>query len=512
MLTYSRKLTILLIFHTCWGIVLWLSISKYGLGVSTDSTAYMFTGVNWIQGNGLIDYSGAQYILWPPLYPMLIGFLHITGLSAFAAAHVIQFTAFALIAYFSSIFLLKIFEEDFPFALLGAFLLDTGAVVISTFYMVGTDYLFLLFPILFALLINDYAEKQKWTTLTLLALTVSLAMLTRYLGYTLILTALIAVPVYSKGSPLQRILRTAWVGLFSISPFLWMLKTWSATTDGRRPPLVFEEYLSQFTLGVMSWFTSDLPRTSDLTFLHYVSIWGCVILATILLFLIARKTYVFSPLVTSTLGFSLIYTFALFGSALIAYFNRLWGRFQLPIYFPLIVLFLMVIGLGLRYLREKHSRAYYPLAGMGVIFLVVIGTLQVNTTIRLMKEAYMGDISENSINTRGMNENSIIQYWKENPPKGEFRLFGNYTALVAFHTQQEVSVSPRKSGVYDETIVPLENYVNDLFADQKDVYLMWIEPNVYEHVYLPHELSPIADIKIIIENEDGGLYLLRPAH
>ena len=56
--------------------------------------------------------------------------------------------------------------------------------------MVGTDYLFMLFPILLALLVDDYAKNGKWTTLTLIALTASLAMLLRYLGYALVLTAL----------------------------------------------------------------------------------------------------------------------------------------------------------------------------------------------------------------------------------------------------------------------------------------------------------------------------------
>ena len=68
-----KKLLVLLGFHTCWALVLALSISKYGLGVSTDATSYMFTGMNWMRGNGLVDFSGAQYIFWPPLYPMLIG-------------------------------------------------------------------------------------------------------------------------------------------------------------------------------------------------------------------------------------------------------------------------------------------------------------------------------------------------------------------------------------------------------------------------------------------------------
>ena len=91
-------------------------------------------------------------------------------------------------------------------------------------------------------------------------------------------------------------------------------------------------------------------------------------------------------------------------------------------------------------------------------------------------------------------------------------LIGNYTALVAFHTEHEVYASPRRSGVYDATIVPIENYENVLFANDEDVYLIWIEPNPYEHVYLPNEFSPIAKIETILENEDGGIYLLHRLH
>lgn len=512
MLTNSRKMIVLLIFHAVWGIALWLSISKYGLGVSTDSTSYLFSGANWIQGNGLVDYSGAQYIYWPPLYPMLIGFLHAAGLSAFASAHAIQFAGYTLLAYFSSVFFLKLFKDDFLFAFIGIFLLATGSIVVPSFHMVGTDYLFSIFPVIFVLLINAYAEKQKWTTLTLIGLTVSLAMLTRYLGYALVLTALLTVFCYTNGSTFKRILSSAWVGIFSIPPFFWMLQTWLATTGARRAPLSFGEYFSQFTVGMMAWFTTNVPNVNKLTAFDTISVWGWVLLAIILFFLLARKVKLFNPLIASTLVFGALYMTALFGNALTAYFNRLWGRFQLPVYFPLIVLFLTVIGLGLRYLRENHSRAYYPFSAISFLFLATLSAMQFNITLGLMKNSYNGVIPENSINTREINENSILQYWEENAPAGEFRLFGNYTALVAFHTEHEVYASPRRSGVYDATIVPIENYENVLFANDEDVYLIWIEPNPYEHVYLPNEFSPIAKIETILENEDGGIYLLHRLH
>jgi hypothetical protein len=505
-----NKLLILLGFHACWGLVLALSISKYGLGVSTDATAYMFTGMNWILGNELVDFSGGAYILWPPLYPMLIGYLYFIGFSTFAAAHVIQFFSFALIAYFSSALLLKLFRDDFAFAFLGAFLIATGPIVVSTFYMVGTDYLFMAFTVVAAWLIQRYSEKQDGATLTLIGLTVSLAMLTRYIGYALVLSALLAVLYYSNGSFLKRTLRCAYAGIFSLVPFLWMLNTWTATSGGRREPLLFIEYASQFTVGTIAWFTTNVPDTNDATLLHYAIVWGPVLLAFILLFVLSRKIQVLNSAATFMIGFGVIYTAALFTNALIAYFNRLWGRFQLPDYFPLVILFLLVIGHGLRFLKEHHSRFYAPAALLGFGFLIFVSAAQLNRTTLLMRGAIQGIIPENGVNTGEMNENSIIQYWKENPPQGEYHLFSNYTALAAFHTQHTANASPRKSPVYGDEIYPLEDYTDYLFSNTSDVYLLWVEPNVYEHVYLPNEFSLIAEIEVIIENEDGGLYRLRP--
>jgi hypothetical protein len=239
-------------------------------------------------------------------------------------------------------------------------------------------------------------------------------MLTRYIGYALVLSALLAVLYYSSGSLLKRTLRCAYVGVFSLVPFLWMLNTWTATSGNRREPLSFIEYASQFTVGTLAWFTSNVPDTNEAALLHYAIVWGPVLLAFILLFILSKKIQVLNPAATFMIGFGVIYTAALFTNALIAYFNRLWGRFQLPDYFPLVILFLLVIGYGSRYLKEHHSRIYIPAAIIGFGFLLFVSTAQLNRTVLLMRDAIQGDIPENGINTGEMNENSIIQYWKAN--------------------------------------------------------------------------------------------------
>lgn len=510
MFRYSQKLIVLLCFHAAWGIVLGMSISKYGLGVSSDSVYYMSSATNFVQGNGLIDFSGNKYILWPPLYPILIGFLHAANLSPFAAAHVIQFSAYALLSWFSSIYFLKLFQDEFHFAFAGVFLLATGSIVIPSFHMAGTDFIFSMFPVLLALLVSNYAETQKRTYLFLIGISASLAMLTRFVRIAVILTAVLAVFFYTRGTIIRRLLSTFWIGILSIPAFFWLIKSWMSTSGFRNAPLAFYEYFLQFTVGIIAWFTTDVPRVNRITTLDIVSVWGWIILFIVLFIFLFIKKRTSTPLVTTPLMFGVFYLFFLFGSAMVSYFNHLWGRFQLPIYFPLIVLIFVVIQKSLSYLKDKNEYAYSLFASISFTFLLTLCLMQANITLRLMKNAYRGDIPENNINTHDMNKNSILDYWNNYPPKGQFRILGNHPELVAFYTKHTVSAFPYRTDAFGNA-VPIENYMDLIFENQEeDVYLFWVEPNTNNYIYHPYEFSPIATIEIIIENKDGGIYLLSP--
>jgi 4-amino-4-deoxy-L-arabinose transferase-like glycosyltransferase len=497
-MNYRRKLIALLVFHIAWAFVLWLSISKYGLGVSTDSVAYMFAGVNLGEGKGLVSYDSSPFYLWPPLYPMLVGFVHLFGFNAFAAAHIIQFTAFALTAYFSSMLFLKIFD-DFALAFLAAFLLSTGPVVISSFHMVGPDYLFILFPILLTLLIGKYANSQKATTLILIGLIASLGMLLRYIGYTLVLAGLLAVIRYTSGSALKRILRAASVGLFAIPPCLWMLYTWMATNGYRRAPLALFDYIKQFTSGVLEWFMVA-PNYPDVNAWQLAVVWIPIILCIIFAFILARKVSFFTSYTTPILAHGLLYTIFIFINASIAYFNRLDGRFLLPVYLPLVLLLLLII---------QHSRSR-SLTRLAVFFVILITVFQLQRGVTLMRESVNGTIPNNAYNTREWNENTAMNYWKENSPQGNFILLSNYDAGVAFHTNHITLASPRKTEIYGTEIIPLSIYEDELFEPDMETYLIWIEPNEYKHVYEPLELNSIAKIERLFKNKDGAVFRLTP--
>lgn len=499
--THHRKLAALLLFHAAWGFVLWLSISKYGLGVSTDSVDYLFAGKNLAAGKGLVSYDGSPYYLWPPFYPMLIAFFNILGLGAFTSAHIIQFAAFALIAYFSSVLFLKIF--DLPFALLAAFLLDTGTVVVSSFQMAGTDYLFILFPILLTLLAARYANSQNWTHVISIGLIAALGMLLRYIGYTLVLAGLLAVYRYTNGSPLKRILRAASAGSFALPPFLWMLHTWTATTGQRRAPLPLFDYIKQFTSGILDWFISP-PNYTDVNFQHLSVVWIPISGLILIAILLSRKEVVFTPYTAFILAHGLLYTVFIFVNAKIAYFNRLDGRFLLPVYPPLIILCLLVISR----LRTQNV----PAANIISAFLIFAGTLQVQHTMTALRASVNGDIPLNFYNTREWNENKALQFWRQNPPHDDYILLSNYDAGVAFHTDHAALPSPRRTEIYGTDIIPLSTYEDEMFEAGRETYLIWIEPNTYRHVYEPLELAPIANITTLFKSRDGAVFKLSPRH
>jgi polyferredoxin len=56
------KLLVLMALQLLWGLILWFSISKYGLGVSTDAVHMPFGGLNLTSGTDV-------YLLWIELIP-----------------------------------------------------------------------------------------------------------------------------------------------------------------------------------------------------------------------------------------------------------------------------------------------------------------------------------------------------------------------------------------------------------------------------------------------------------
>lgn len=495
--------------HMLWGLALYLSISKYGLGISTDSTHLLFAALNLSRGQGLYSFDGSFVALWPPLYPALLAFIQLVlRVDPFVAATILQFLAFGGISICLSLLFLKIFPESFWLALAASVLSDIGAVSLDVFTFVDSDYVHLFFVVLFILLAGYYLKGKSARTLFAMSAVGMLAMLQRYLGVAVIATGVVLVFFFTDGRLGRRILRSGLMGLAALPTGIWLWVT--APLVARRAPVSFAENFYWFSRSIMEWFV-QIQATRPHLNPYIVGLWLFIGILVGLLFLLSARPNAFSAFEVSLFSYGIFYVLALFASASIAYYNKLSGRFLLPIYIPLMTLAVAVVGLLMERAQRSASRLLRRLISAGLtaaVLAAAVGLLRV--TLPLFLETRTAG-APGSFTTEAWHENRVMNYWLAHEPPGNYLLFSNYPDGVAFYTWHDCYNSPAEySGPYGKTKFPVTDYSAQLFSSGLDVYLIWIEPNIYPYYYTAQDLGPIAQIEPLFVNQDGGVYRLVP--
>lgn len=287
--TQERKLVALMTFHMLWGLVLWFSISKYGLGISTDSTHLLFAGLNLSQGKGLFSFDGSFVASWPPLYPMLLALIHlVTRFDPFISATILQVISFVGISICLSILFLKIFSDNFLLALAANVLSDVGMAIPDSFGFVDSDYLHLFFVLFFVVLAGYYIERKSPRILLGMSVVGMLAMLDRYLGIAVIGTGVAIVFFSETESWRQRMIRSSLMALSALPAGIWLY----VASTGYRGPESFAENFSWFSRSILEWFFQTRTIQSHLN-LYITALW-ILIGGLMILLIFSSRTKTFS--------------------------------------------------------------------------------------------------------------------------------------------------------------------------------------------------------------------------
>ncbi len=499
----------LMSFHLLWGSVLWFSISKLGLGISTDSVHLLFGAENLAEAGRLISFDGAPLLQWPPLYPALLAGLHLlTGIGAFAAANVLQVAAYAGASICLSLLFLQVFPDDFGLALAGNVLSDIGVVVVAGFDLLGSDYLHFFLVILLCLLAGYYIHNHSAKTYVAMAAAGMLAMLARYLGVAAIVTGALCVLFWGGGNIVKRLGRGFFLLLAAVPAGAWLVAT--SPLVGRRAPISFGENFQWFSRSVLEWLAPYAALKPHLT-LYIVLLWAMVAALTFVTVRLARPRL--SPFAKPVLLFGLAYLLALFGSAAVAYYNKLGGRFLLPLYVPFITLLLVALKEVPEAAKRRSARLARTTSVLGSAALVLAALLLLGTSVPAIRASHDGasGAGENTFNTAEWRSNEALRFWRAHPTVGRYRLFSNLPDGVAFHTGHACEPSPRQfSGPYGSTEFPVEGYAGSLFSAGQNTYMIWIEPNPYDYYYQPEDLKPIAEVEELFSGPGGAVYRLKP--
>jgi hypothetical protein len=141
-------------------ILVLLSTSKYGAGVSSDAVRALSTAEGLLEGRGFFDFVGAPYVHWPPLFPaVLAGLSRLAGLDLFQVGWYLNVLLFPINIWLWGELFFQIFREKPFYAYFGGLAGVLSSSMIRIYANVASDPLFITFMLIFFLAAGRYL---KW--------------------------------------------------------------------------------------------------------------------------------------------------------------------------------------------------------------------------------------------------------------------------------------------------------------------------------------------------------------
>ena len=418
--------------------------SVHGLLLTWDSMAYLSTAENLAAGRGLRDYSYDFFeAWWPPFYPILLAFINLFGINVFEASRFVNIVAFGLISLLAGHWLSQYIKSGL-LVIVAAVLIMISHIIAQIASFALADTLFILLTLLALTKMVLFLNQRDPTFFALSALFASLAPVTRYIGITVILTAVILILVDQK-LPIPKRLKyaTTYTAVSSI-PLVIVLGINQVITGhyaGRRwaTGQTLSESLQQVGDTLSVWFYASEPTEtwldSDYPLIleppgwvpYYISI---VIILGLFVGLLTFGNYMryrhknapglsagimdqmqdYYPVIV----FPLVYTVFLIIFVPIAAGQSIDFRYLAPAYVPILILIFVSLE---RLLRAKLQGWLHAIRIFAVILMIFSFTIHINSAVRwnigttaiAMKPQgqYVYGYSQNSPIIAYLNANSI---------------------------------------------------------------------------------------------------------
>ena len=487
-------------------LLILLATSRYGVGLSPDSASYIAAARSLLAGRGYLDYNGDPMVLFPPLYPTLIALGSLIWPDPIFVARYVNAASFGLIVFFSSRWLARQSDSLLPL-LIGSLLVLLSVPLIRVSVYAWTECVFILFTLLFLLQIERYRGSSKDVDIMLSAAFAALAFLTRYIGFTVILTGA-ALVLLHRGSSLARKIKHMVVFLtVSIAPIApWFLRNklgYSTFTGGRFPGLATLSGLTHTTVDTITswWFPEVLPfaaRVALSAIIGALVVGGIVALWCNQARFVIYKVNACAPM----LLFIGVYISSLLVVLRYIAADPPDNRYLSPVYVPLVlVLTILVVtaGNGTRLLSNKPTEL---LAALSLAVWILYPASQATTLIYTYLDNGAGGFHQ----TRWA-RSDLLDYLALHDLDG--LIYNNAPSVLYFATGRVAKRSPRKYGLASR--LPTDDLVTfeKSLAGDQPVYLVWFDGAGGEYSYSLQEIRARFDTEQVAQRADGSIYVVR---
>lgn len=382
------SLALFLFFALLGAVVVLISTSAYGVGLSPDSVGYVSAARSLSAGAGFANYASSPITVWPPLFPAILSAVElIFGVDPFDSARVLNALTFggivALIAFILRTYLPS--RHTHGFLALGLLWALFSKTLLGISVMAWTEPLFILFSLFFLLSLSRYLETGRFRFLVASCMLATLALLTRYIGVTLVVVAVTAIAASRSSTLKLRLVNAAMFGTFSVLPLaVWLARNWcvSGTLMGERAPSQYSLLTNlRYTRDTLfSWFLPD--RLAP----WYTELMPLGLLLLIVIIFVFRKNNIelgsSSRLSLLMAWYVLVYSFFIVVSSTTTAYDRIGNRLLSPIY-PTVILLLLLIAANV---YEQLESAYPRIVLAGFLIASMWSLVPVRQTVGLIRQ------------------------------------------------------------------------------------------------------------------------------
>jgi hypothetical protein len=496
--------------------------SKWGIGISPDSAAYISCARNLLNGLGLSTFPFDARLVqegckpvplthFPPLFSLLLGIIGKFGVDPLAASRWLVALLFGANIILIG-FIIHRMNRSLSPTILGMFLILTSEDMIRTHIWAMTEPLFIFLILLGLYILACYLTNLNMRDLIYSASAISLAFLTRFSAFPMIITGAIGI-LYLAGVPFRRkvIDGTIFLLIGCIPIGLWAIRNISLGEPASREiyfhPVTYETLIAGLST-ISSWLVPiRIPPPFKLI------LFLLLVLAFVLVNGLMKNEEkklntrdVLSAKLSALLNlFMLIYSIFLIIS--ISFFDAhmpLDQRILSPLY-PAVVI-VMVARMNRLLFSSKDCRTLSRF-----MILICVGFL-VLYTIRSY-HAFV-PLYENGIgfNNKHWHESEMIREIKNIPL--ETPIYTNAPDLVYIMNGRCTCWIPRIMDLQNARIDP--NYLSGLklmvkTMNKHDGLLVYFSPLTFFRSFLPSEVELKENVDLILDKKlkDGSIYRVR---
>jgi len=494
-------------------VVAGAATSKYGAGVSSDSTKYLSVAQNLLAGKGLYDHKGGPLLSWPPLYSMILaGLSLLTGLDVFVAGWYFNVFVLGLNVFLSGIILTRVFSERPLYAYLASLFVFLSISALRIHANISSDPFYLTLTLAFLVAVDDYIKKRSYRAFAWMVLFSVLGPLQRYVGLAISVTAEVVILIENRRSIRTWLRDGSVLGVASILPLAWWLIVHNIMTYGSLygvGPQVVDVWAntSLALTKMLHWFVPYL------TFLMPVLLRPLIPLGALalILFLVNRKSIgngrtwlqAFSaPSVYPTMVYGIVYFAAVALTIVTVDHRSLYSdRYYVILLVPTAIFILQTFDQLVRPHLNLSSRQVQ----MGLVLIFALWAVYPFYSFReyLLEAREQGEpTGANMFNNQTYHEMTLItemQRLRDEHPEQTF--YSNYSDAVWFYTRGPVTPAP----IFNDN--PLETYAG--WPHDRPGYVIWFEPNEYKHYIPPEQIAEFADVQLVFDGKGGKIYYVQ---